>query len=54
MDKSIIEKILNINDETKKPLHPKLTDIKLTLELKSLWDEFNKFGTEMIVTRSGR
>ncbi|UJR33344.1 hypothetical protein I4U23_020793 [Adineta vaga] len=41
-------------EEIKKPLHPKLANIKMTLESKSLWDEFDKLGTEMIVTRSGR
>lgn len=38
----------------KKPFHPKLANIKMVLESKSLWDEFDKLGTEMIVTRSGR
>ena len=42
------------NNEMKKPLHPKLTNIKMIIESKSLWDEFDKLGTEMIVTRSGR
>lgn len=42
------------NSELKKPLHPKLANIKLVIESKSLWDEFDKLGTEMIVTRSGR
>ena len=42
------------NNELKKPLHPKLANIKLVIESKSLWDEFDKLGTEMIVTRSGR
>jgi hypothetical protein len=45
---------LNGNNEIKKPLHPKLTNIKMIIESKSLWDEFDKLGTEMIVTRSGR
>jgi hypothetical protein len=44
----------NVNNEMKKPLHPKLTSIKMIIESKSLWDEFDKLGTEMIVTRSGR
>jgi hypothetical protein len=44
----------NGNNEMKKPLHPKLTNIKMIIESKSLWDEFDKLGTEMIVTRSGR
>ena len=42
------------NNELKKPLHPKLANIKMVIESKSLWDEFDKLGTEMIVTRSGR
>ncbi|CAF3203508.1 unnamed protein product [Rotaria socialis] len=44
----------NGNNEMKKPLHPKLSNIKMAIESKSLWDEFDKLGTEMIVTRSGR
>ncbi|CAF0902539.1 unnamed protein product [Adineta steineri] len=44
----------NGNNELKKPLHPKLANIKMVIESKSLWDEFDKLGTEMIVTRSGR
>ncbi|CAF1206599.1 unnamed protein product [Rotaria sordida] len=44
----------NGNNEIKKPLHPKLSNIKMVIESKSLWDEFDKLGTEMIVTRSGR
>ena len=42
------------NNEIKKALHPKLNNIKMVIESKSLWDEFDKLGTEMIVTRSGR
>ena len=37
-----------------KPLHPKLASIKIQLESKSLWDEFDQLGTEMIVTKAGR
>jgi hypothetical protein len=60
---SATEKIKSISDnentsnginEIKKSLHPKLLNIKMVLESKSLWDEFDKLGTEMIVTRSGR
>ncbi|GFT58924.1 t-box transcription factor TBX1-B [Nephila pilipes] len=40
--------------EVKKPLHPKLMNVSGTLETKSLWDEFNELGTEMIVTKAGR
>jgi hypothetical protein len=40
--------------EARKPLHPKLTNIKMVIESKALWNEFDKLGTEMIVTRSGR
>ncbi|KAM4620323.1 T-box transcription factor TBX2b-like [Polymixia lowei] len=29
-------------------------DPKVTLEAKSLWDEFHKMGTEMVITKSGR
>lgn len=40
--------------EAKPPLHPKLTCVAATLEMKSLWDEFHELGTEMIVTKAGR
>ncbi|KAF8787190.1 T-box transcription factor TBX1-B like protein [Argiope bruennichi] len=40
--------------DVKKPLHPKLVNVSGTLETKSLWDEFNELGTEMIVTKAGR
>ena len=29
-------------------------DPKVTLEQKELWDQFHKFGTEMVITKSGR
>lgn len=44
----------NGSNEVKKALHPKLANVKMVIESKSLWDEFDKLGTEMIVTRSGR
>ncbi|XP_066930895.1 T-box transcription factor TBX10-like [Clytia hemisphaerica] len=31
-----------------------LSQIRVDLEMKQLWDEFNQFGTEMIVTKAGR
>ena len=31
-----------------------LSQIQVELEMKPLWDEFNQFGTEMIVTKAGR
>ncbi len=37
-----------------KPLHPKLAAVRVTIESKSLWDEFDQLGTEMIVTKAGR
>lgn len=40
--------------DEKKPVHPKLTSVSASLEMKSLWDEFNELGTEMIVTKAGR
>jgi hypothetical protein len=54
INKSDNENSSNGMNEIKKPLHPKLVNIKMVLESKSLWDEFDKLGTEMIVTRSGR
>jgi hypothetical protein len=46
----------NINSSVlnDKPLHPKLASIKVHLESKTLWDEFDSLGTEMIVTKAGR
>jgi len=40
--------------EVKLPIHPKLTCVAATLEMKTLWDEFHDLGTEMIVTKAGR
>lgn len=37
-----------------KPLHRKLVNVRASLEMKDLWNEFNSLGTEMIVTKSGR
>ncbi|KAL3856656.1 hypothetical protein ACJMK2_011384 [Sinanodonta woodiana] len=42
------------NDDSKKPLHQKLINVTAQLEMKSLWDEFDELGTEMIVTKAGR
>lgn len=41
-------------DEGNKPLHAKLANVSCQLEMKSLWDEFDELGTEMIVTKAGR
>ena len=46
--------VVDLDQETKKPLHAKLTGVNATLEMKALWDEFNELGTEMIVTKAGR
>ena len=32
----------------------KIESVEAKLEMKSLWDEFNELGTEMIVTKAGR
>ncbi len=42
------------NGSSEKPVHSKLAAIKVQLESKSLWDEFDQLGTEMIVTKAGR
>lgn len=42
------------NQSNEKPLHPKLASIQVFIESKSLWDEFDQLGTEMIVTKAGR
>ncbi|XP_052801742.1 T-box transcription factor TBX1-like isoform X2 [Mya arenaria] len=41
-------------DDVVKPLHGKLAGVSCQLEMKSLWDEFDELGTEMIVTKAGR
>jgi hypothetical protein len=40
--------------DNNKRMHPKLATIKVALESKALWDEFDQLGTEMIVTKAGR
>ena len=45
---------IDLDQETKKPLHAKLSGVNASLEMKALWDEFNELGTEMIVTKAGR
>ena len=42
------------SDTPQKQLHPKLMNVSAQLEMKSLWDEFDELGTEMIVTKAGR
>uniref|UniRef100_A0A4X2ME36 T-box transcription factor 10 n=1 Tax=Vombatus ursinus TaxID=29139 RepID=A0A4X2ME36_VOMUR len=34
--------------------NPHLSNVTVQLEMKSLWEEFNQLGTEMIVTKAGR
>ena len=46
--------VSNERVQSSKQLHPALTSVSATLELKSLWDDFNELGTEMIVTKAGR
>ena len=41
-------------EDSNKPLHNKLINGTCQLEMKSLWDEFDELGTEMIVTKVGR
>lgn len=43
-----------IQNSNEKQLHPKLGNIRVQIESKSLWDEFDQLGTEMIVTKAGR
>ena len=31
-----------------------LEHLEVTLEAKELWEQFNKFGTEMVITKTGR
>ncbi|KAH3891699.1 hypothetical protein DPMN_015804, partial [Dreissena polymorpha] len=44
----------DMSDEGSKPLNGKLAGVSCQLEMKSLWDEFDELGTEMIVTKAGR
>lgn len=44
----------NLGGPVEKPIHPKLAAIRVSIESKSLWDEFDQLGTEMIVTKAGR
>ncbi|KAK6967783.1 T-box transcription factor tbx1 [Biomphalaria glabrata] len=41
-------------DVPSKPLHVKLLNVNAQLEMKQLWETFDKYGTEMIVTKLGR
>ncbi|XP_031799476.1 T-box transcription factor TBX10 [Sarcophilus harrisii] len=34
--------------------NPHVSNVTVQLEMKSLWEEFNRLGTEMIVTKAGR
>lgn len=45
---------LDSDKDEKKPLHRKLINVSVQLEMKDLWDEFDHLGTEMIVTKAGR
>ncbi|XP_006861115.1 PREDICTED: T-box transcription factor TBX10 [Chrysochloris asiatica] len=36
------------------PKNPRVSSVTVQLEMKSLWEEFNQLGTEMIVTKAGR
>ena len=46
--------IIDLEQETKKPLHAKLSEVNASLEEKALWDEFNDVGNEMILNKAGR
>ncbi|CAF0840214.1 unnamed protein product [Didymodactylos carnosus] len=52
-NQGVVGSLTDINNEIKKPLHPKLNNIRLVIESKELWDEFDQLGTEMIVTKAG-
>ena len=54
INRSDNENMFNGFHQIKESFHPKLNNIKMVLESKSLWNEFDQLGTEMIVTRSGR
>ena len=51
---SYISQNVSQHGMNEKFLHPKLSSIKVHIESKSLWDEFDQLGTEMIVTKAGR
>lgn len=42
------------NEDNHQPVSVQLWPVKVSLEMKCLWDEFNELGTEMIVTKAGR
>ncbi|KAL4223659.1 T-box transcription factor [Mactra antiquata] len=46
--------ICDPDGDESKPMHSKLASVSCQLEMKSLWDEFDELGTEMIVTKAGR
>lgn len=46
--------ICDPDGDDNKPMHSKLASVSCQLEMKSLWDEFDELGTEMIVTKAGR
>ena len=41
-------------EEKRRKFWSQLSNIRVNLELKCLWDEFHDLGTEMIVTKAGR
>ena len=58
IEPDMIEKIKKEPNQKKrisgKSNSPTLDDLKCSLENKDLWDKFSEFGTEMIITRTGR
>ena len=58
MDNEVVEKIKKepkvSSRISSKSNSATLNELKCTLENKDLWDKFSEFGTEMIITRTGR
>ncbi|XP_045751175.1 T-box transcription factor TBX10 [Mirounga angustirostris] len=43
-----------VAEPSKGPKNPRVSSVTVQLEMKTLWEEFNQLGTEMIVTKAGR
>lgn len=52
--KSVTHLTSDLLNRKREKFHNQLSNIRVHLELKCLWDEFHDLGTEMIVTKAGR
>ena len=44
----------SFDNTSQKHLENTKDDPKVTLESKELWERFNRYGTEMVITKTGR